>query len=93
MLLQLQNKLYGEGEENKTVSSLPPVLHIIRSATIQKIPYGLIERLNYYDLKAMVIENWIDQIQSALKNKENDRLASRGIKRRKATQDEINDLH
>mgnify|MGYP001007718874 CR=1 FL=1 len=89
----MQEKLYGKQESTKLETSLPPVLHIVRTAALQKIPDGLMERLNYYDLKAMVLENWIDQVKSALERKENERLNNRGVNRRKATQDEINAMH
>ena len=93
MLISMQRQLYGDLEAKESQSSLPPVLHTIRSAALQKIPYGLMERLNYADLKAMVLEGWIDQVRSALDTKEKQRLSDRGVTRRRATQEEIDAMH
>lgn len=51
------------------------------------------ERLNYEDLKAMIIEYTIRDFELEIQLREKDRLESKGISRRKATDEEIARLH
>lgn len=71
---------------------MPSVLKVIKKANEHKIPYGLMESLNYTDLQAMIIEYDIDVLERMKSDKERDRLSSLGIERRKATADDFDRL-
>jgi len=71
---------------------VPSVLKVIKKANEHKIPYGLMESLNYTDLQAMIIEYDIDVLERMKSDKERDRLSSLGIERRKATADDFDRL-
>lgn len=71
---------------------MPSVLKVVKKANEHKIPYGLMESLNYTDLQAMIIEYDIDVLERMKSDKERDRLSSLGIERRKATADDFDRL-
>ncbi len=72
---------------------MPSVFKTIQRAIDYNISYGLMERLNYEDLKAMIIEYTIRDFELEIQRREKDRLESKGINRRKATDEEIARLH
>ena len=50
------------------------------------------EDLNYTDLQAMIIDYDIDILERMKREKERERLASKGVERRKATADDFDRL-
>jgi len=71
---------------------VPSVLKVVKKANEHKIPYGLMESLNYTDLQAMIIEYDIDVLERMKSDKERERLSSLGIERKKATADDFDRL-
>ena len=71
---------------------MPSVLKVVKKANEHKIPYGLMESLNYTDLQAMIIEYDIDVLERMKSDKERERLSSLGIERKKATADDFDRL-
>jgi len=71
---------------------VPSVLKVIKRANDHKIPYGLMEILNYTDLQSMIIDYDIDVLEQLKRDKERQRLDGMGIDRRKATADDWNKL-
>lgn len=72
---------------------MPSVLRVLKRANDHSIPYGLMEKLNYTDLKSMILDYDIDSLESMMKNKEQERLQSKGVEsRRKATAEDWNNL-
>ena len=64
----------------------------MKKANEHEIPYGLMEDLNYTDLQAMIIEYDIDILERMKREKERERLASKGVERRKATAEDFDRL-
>jgi hypothetical protein len=71
---------------------VPSVLKVVKKANEHKIPYGLMETLNFTDLQAMIIDYDIDALEQMKRDKERQRLDSMGIERRKFTEDDWNKL-
>ncbi|MFH2116768.1 MAG: hypothetical protein ABII85_01850 [Bacillota bacterium] len=71
---------------------MPSILKIIERAIDHNIEYGLMKRLNFYDLKALMIEKDIKLYEERLEQMEKDRLSARGINRRKATTEDFENL-
>jgi hypothetical protein len=50
---------------------VPSVLKVVKKANEHKIPYGLMETLNFTDLQAMIIDYDIDALEQMKRDKEN----------------------
>lgn len=86
-LIDLSRLVFGEIKSSE--GSVPSVLKTIKRALQHSIDYHLMRRLNYLDLQALIIEYEIQTLESEISRRENERLSTRGVSRRKATQSDI----
>jgi hypothetical protein len=77
-LLSDLNKRIAQSAKPQAASA-PFILTLIKKCNSYKIPYSLMERLNYTDLLYMVVDQDIDTIKDYLRQKEQDRLSKRGV--------------
>jgi len=74
----LNEKVTG-GTGNPQAANAPFIFTLMKKCIAYKIPYDLMERLNYTDLLYMVVEYDIQTVQDYLRQKERDRLDKRGV--------------
>ena len=62
-----------------------PILARIQQALDAQLPYELITSISYHDMYAMLVEIWIAKFQQYGKRLEEERLGSRNVERRQAS--------
>lgn len=77
------------GDIETSVGSVSSVLRTIKRAQEHGIEYHLMRRLNYLDLQALIIEYDIQNLESELNRREDERLRNNGVSRRKATPKDV----
>lgn len=77
LLSDLNKRIASNGKPQQ--QSAPFVFTLIQKCIAYKIPYDLMERLNYTDLLYMVVEYDIKTIQDYFRQKEQERLSKRGV--------------
>lgn len=73
------NKKVPSGTGKPQAANAPFIFTLLKKCIAYKIPYDLMERLNYTDLLYMVVEYDIQTIKDYLRQKEQDRLSKRGV--------------
>lgn len=86
-LIDLSRLVFGDIKSSE--GTVPSVLKTIKRAQQHGIEYGVMRRLNYLDLQALIIEYEIENLQSELERRESDRLRNQGVSRRKATPSDV----
>jgi len=87
-LLSDLNRRIASNEPNQAANT-PFIFILIKKCITYNIPYALMERLNYTDLLALVIEYDIQTVKEYLRQKERDRLSKRGVEVQTLTPEQI----
>lgn len=77
LLSDLSKRVASNGKPQQ--QSAPFIFTLMQKCISYKIPYDLMERLNYTDLLYMIVEYDIKTVQDYLRQKEQERLSKRGV--------------
>lgn len=77
LLSDLNQRIASNGSTQ--AANTPFIFILIKKCITYKIPFELMERLNYTDLLAIVIDYDIQTVKDYLRQKEQDRLSKRGV--------------
>lgn len=77
LLSDLNKRIAGSGKPQ--AANAPFVFTLIQKCIEYRIPYDLMERLNYTDLLYLVVENDIRTMQEYFRQKEHERQSKRGV--------------
>lgn len=77
LLSDLSKRIASNGKPQQ--QSAPFIFTLMQKCITYKIPYDLMERLNYTDLLYMVVDYDIKTVLDLLRQKEQERLNKRGV--------------
>ena len=77
LLSDLSKRIASNGKPQQ--QSAPFIFTLMQKCITYKIPYDLMERLNYTDLLYMIVDYDIKTVLDLLRQKEQERLNKRGV--------------
>lgn len=86
LLSGLNQRIASSGTSQ--AANAPFIFTLMKKCITYKIPYDLMDRLNYTDLLYMVVEYDIQTVKDYLRQKEQDRLQKRGVEVQTITPDQ-----
>lgn len=90
--MKLGNRL--NPQPSKRQSDGPPsIIKLMKKAIQYSIDHAMMDRLNYVDLLALIVEMDIDTVTEALNQKEQRQRAQKGYEVRNASNQDIINMH